>query len=261
MTSKSVDPSDSADSARPLRGRRALITGSSRGIGFEIARAFAAAGASVILNGRSHDALDSAAKVLKAEGYGVETADFDVAEEQAVEAFAATERPVDILVNNAGPRDRRGTADLPPGAVRALLDAHLVAAFALTRALAPGMATAGGGAIVNITSIAGPRARAGDPGYTAAKGALEALTRSHAVEFGPSGIRVNAIAPGFIATEANATLAADPEIAAFLRARAALPRWGRPEEIAAAALFLASPAASYITGHVLVVDGGLSVRM
>ncbi|MEM8818208.1 MAG: SDR family oxidoreductase [Pseudomonadota bacterium] len=260
MTSTS-DSVPSGLCARPLKGRRALITGSGRGIGFEVARALASAGAHVVLNGRSSRALKEAAGELEDEGHMVTTAAFDVTDEEAVDAFAAAGRPVDILVNNAGPRDRRATPDLPPAAVRDLIDAHLVAAFSLTRALAPGMAAAGGGAIVNVTSIAGPRARPGDPGYTAAKGALEALTRSHAVEFGPMGIRVNAIAPGFIATEANAGLAADPDIAAFLDARAAIPRWGRPEEVAEAAVFLASPAASYITGHVLVVDGGLSIRM
>ncbi|MEO0427115.1 MAG: SDR family oxidoreductase [Pseudomonadota bacterium] len=247
--------------AGALVGQLALVTGSGRGIGFAIARALGAAGAAVIVNGRSERATRDASDSLAAEGIDAAAAVFDAGDTDRAEAVAEEAGPIDILVNAAGPRDRRRTPDLPPGAVLDLFCAHALGAYALTRALAPGMAARGGGSVVNVTSIAGPRARPGDAGYTAAKGALEALTRSHAVEFGPSGIRVNAVAPGFTLTEANAAMADDPEIAAFLETRAAIPRWGRPAEVAAAALFLASPAASYITGHVLVVDGGLSVRM
>ena len=158
-------------------------------------------------------------------------------------------------------RDRRSTLDLPVEDLGTLLAVNATAAYALTRAVIPGMAASGGGSIINITSIAGPRARPGDAGYTMAKGALDALTRSHAVEFGREGIRVNAVAPGFMATEANEAWLDDAVVKNMLEERAAIPRWGRPEEVAGAAVYLASPAASYVNGHVLVVDGGLSVRM
>lgn len=242
-----------------LAGHRALITGAGRGLGLAIARAMGEAGAAVVLNGRDAATLDVAAATLRTAGIEAETAPFDVTETAAIERFAATAPPIDILVNNATRRDRRATPDLPVAAVEELVRVNATAAYALTRALVAGMRA--GGSIINVTSIAGPRARAGDPGYTLAKGALEALTRSHAIEFGAAGIRVNAIAPGFMATEANADFLDDPAVTAFLESRAAIPRWGRPAEVAGAAVFLASPAATYVTGHVLVVDGGLSVRM
>ncbi|MEO0820676.1 MAG: SDR family oxidoreductase [Pseudomonadota bacterium] len=243
-----------------LAGRRALVTGATRGLGLAMARAMAEAGATVWVNGRTAERCGDAAGALTAEGLHAAPAPFDVTDEAAVARwFAAAPDAPDILVNNATARDRRATADLPTADVASLVAVNALAAYSLTRHAAPGMA-ATGGAVVNITSIAGPRARPGDAGYTLAKGALEALTRSHAVEFGPA-IRVNAIAPGFMATEANAALIEDAAVLAVLETRAAIPRWGRPEEVAGAAVFLASPAASYITGHVLVVDGGLSVRM
>jgi gluconate 5-dehydrogenase len=133
---------------------------------------------------------------------------------------------------------------------------NLVGAWILCRAAADTMRAQGGGSIVNITSIAGPIARAGDAAYTTAKGALEAMTRALAAELGPHGIRANAIAPGYFATDTNAAMAQDPGVAQWLQQRTSLGRWGQPEEIAGAAVFLASPAASYITGHTLVVDGG-----
>ncbi|MEM6905156.1 MAG: SDR family oxidoreductase [Pseudomonadota bacterium] len=237
-----------------LTGRRALVTGAGRGLGWEIARGLAEAGAEVWLNGRDAAALEAAARIRAV----TRTAPFDVTNEAARQAWFDAHQ-VDILVNNATLRDRRPTAKLPVAAVTRLLEVNTLAAYALTRLALPGMAA--GGAIINMCSIAGPRAGPADPGYTLAKGGLEALTRAQAVELGGQGIRVNGIAPGFFATEANAAWVEDGPTNTYLESRVPLGRWARPAEIAGAAVFLASDAAAYINGHILVVDGGMSIKM
>ncbi len=243
-----------------LTGQVALVTGAARGLGRAIAAALAGQGALVLLNGRDPASLEAAVEAIRADGGAARALPGDITDPAAREAlFArirADHRRLDILVNNAGARARKDLADFAPGDIERVTGTNLFAPFEMSRLAATMMIAQGGGRIINIASIAGPIARGGDAAYTASKAGLVGLTRALAAELGPHAITVNAIAPGFFATEANTAMTADPEVAAWLAGRTSLGRWGEVGEIGGAAVFLASGAASFVTGHVLVVDGG-----
>lgn len=241
-----------------LHGKVALVTGAARGLGLVMATSLARAGAAVLVNGRDPARLAPVVEGLRAAGLDAAPLCFDVGDEQAVAAaFAGLER-LDILISNVGLRNRRPLDALSSADMREMLEVNLTAPFVLAKAAAALMLPRRWGRLIMVTSIAGPLSRAGDAAYTAAKGGLAALTRALAVEYGPQGITANAISPGFFATETNADRAADAKMQSFIEMRVPLRRWGRPAEIGGAAVFLASEEASYVNGHVLTVDGGVS---
>jgi gluconate 5-dehydrogenase len=241
-----------------LTGRTALVTGSARGIGFALARGLAAAGARVVLNGRDEVRLAEAA--ARVDGAG--TAAFDVTDHAAAaEAVAAVERdvgPIDILVNNAGMQHRTPLEDFTEADWSRLMRTNLDSVFHVGQAVARHMIPRRRGAIVNVASVQSELARPGIAPYVASKGGVKMLTKGMAADWGRHGIRVNGLAPGYFRTELNAALVADPAFSAWLTARTPLGRWGEVDELVGAAVFLASDAASFVTGHILYVDGGVT---
>jgi gluconate 5-dehydrogenase len=248
-----------------LSGRTALVTGSSQGLGLALARGLAQAGAAIVLNGRSAEKLAATAAALSRERFQVATAAFDVTDGSAVERevgrVEAEFGAIDILVNNAGIHQRAPLAEMTEAQWRAVLDTNLTAAFLVARAVAPRMIRRGAGKIINIASIIADVARPTIGNYAAAKGGLKTLTRAMAVEWGERGIQANAIAPGYFETDMNTALKANAEFDAWVRRRTPAGRWGRPEELAGAAVFLASRASDFVNGHMLVVDGGMTAAL
>jgi gluconate 5-dehydrogenase len=215
-----------------------------------------------VLNGRNREKLAAARAALAGEGFEAHAAPFDVTDDAAVaEGIAEIERAhgtVDILVNNAAMNQRKALEDFAPAEWRALMAANLDGAFFVTRALLPALKARRRGKIINVCSLASDIGRPNIVPYAVSKGAVRMLTRALAVELASHNVQVNGIAPGFFKTEMNAALVADREFSAWVARRTPAGRWGESAEIAGAAVFLASPAADYVTGHVLYVDGGFS---
>ncbi len=247
-----------------LNDRVALVTGASRGLGWAIARAMAGAGAVVVLNGRDRGVLEDRAAEIAQTGGAAAVAAFDVTDEAAgraaVDEIVESHGRLDVLVANAGIQHRAPLEEHAVEDFRRVVETNLTACYALARAAAEPMRRRQSGRIIMTASIMSSVARPTIPGYVAAKGGLAALARALAVELGPEGITCNAIAPGFIETEMTAVLAAQPEFTGWVAERTPLGRWGRPEEIGAPAVFLASEAGSYVNGHLLTVDGGMTIN-
>ena len=248
-----------------LSGKIALVTGAYRGLGFAIAQGLARAGATVVLNGRRPDELAAAAKTLTDAGHRATTSVFDVTDGVAVRsalgAIIALHGQLDILVNNAGIQRRNRLVDFTQQDWDDIIATNLTAPFLVSQAALPGMIARRSGKIIHIASLMSELARPTVVPYTAAKGGVRQLTRGMAVELAPHNIQVNAIAPGYFATEMNRALIDNAEFNAWVCKRTPAGRWGQPEEIAGLAVFLASAAADYMTGQMLVMDGGMSVAL
>jgi len=246
-----------------LTGRTALVTGSSQGLGNAMARGLAQAGAALVLNGRDGQKLAAAAEALRVEiaRSRVTTAAFDVTDGAAVARevarIEAEFAPIDILVNNAGIHRRAPLAEMTEAQWREVLDTNLTSAFLVARAVAPRMIARRAGKIINLCSVMSDVTRPTIGNYAAAKGGLKMLTKAMAVEWAKHGLQANAIAPGYFATELNRSLIENVEFNQWICGRTPAGRWGRPEELAGVAVFLASRASDFVNGQILAVDGGL----
>ena len=248
-----------------LRGKRALVTGSSRGIGLAIARALAGAGAELVLNARDPVALGTAAADLSAEGASVTALAFDVTDAQGVgDAIGHCESsigPIDILVNNAGVQHRSPLESFPAEAFDRVIATNLTSVFTVGQAVARHMIGRGRGKIINICSVMSAVSRPGIAPYAASKAAVANLTRGMATDWARHGLNVNGIAPGYITTELNAALTSDAEFDGWVKRRTPMGRWGGTEELGGAAVFLSSEAAAFVNGHILYVDGGFTATV
>ena len=248
-----------------LTTRLALVTGSSKGIGLSLARALGSAGASLVLNARNAAALETARAALAAEGHTVHALAFDVTDPDAVLAGVdQVERdigPIEILVNNAGVQHRTPLQDFPLEAWRRLTATNIDSVYLMGQAVARRMIARGHGKIINICSVQSELARPGIAPYTATKGAVKMLTKGMATDWGRLGLQVNGIGPGYFRTELNQALVDDPVFSGWLANRTPMARWGEVEELAGAAIFLASDASSFVNGHILYVDGGITASL
>ena len=244
-----------------LAGRTALITGASQGIGLSLAEALGQAGARVALNGRTEAKLVAAVETLRGKGINALTSVFDVTSaEQASAAVAALEADVgavDILVNNAGIQRRGPLESFSDADWTELLNTNLGGVYYVSKAVAPHMIARGAGKIINIGSVQCELARPKIAPYTATKGGVRNLTRGMCADWGPHGLQINAIAPGYFDTALNKALVEDDAFSAWISKRTPAGRWGRLEDLHGAAVFLASRASDFVNGQTLFVDGGL----
>ncbi len=248
-----------------LDGRLALITGSSAGIGLALARGLGQAGAAVVLNGRNAQTLSQAAHMLRDEGITVHERAFDVTDadqvKAQVEGIENQIGPVDILINNAGIQRRGPLHEFAHSDWHDIMQTNLNSVFFVGQTVAQHMIPRGRGRIINICSVQSELGRPGISPYMATKGAVKMLTKGMAIDWGPLGLNVNGIGPGYFKTELNEKLVNDPTFSAWLTNRTPSRRWGEVEELAGAAVFLASDASSFVNGHILYVDGGVTAQL
>ena len=245
-----------------LSGKRAIVTGSTAGIGFAIAKGLADSGAEVIVNGRTAKRVDDAVtelkKTAKATPSGIVA---DLATAKGAVDFIKQAADADILVNNLGIFEPKPFADITDDDWRVSMDVALDACFRLSRKVAAGMVQRGWGRVVMVSSVNARIGRGTNTAYITAKAGLEGLTRGLAAEVATSGVTVNCIAPGYIATDINTAFRADLARYEWIRNRTPMKRWGTPQDLAGTAVFLASEASAFMTGQVLVVDGGMTIAI
>lgn len=247
-----------------LKGKRALITGSSQGIGYALAKGLDQAGAEIILNGRDKEKLDQSAKALEANQKLFQLS-FDVtdykATEEAINNFESQFGGINILINNAGMQHRSQLEDFPPEMFEQLMRTNVSSVFNVSQVMAKHMIKRGSGKIINIASVQTSLARPGIAPYTATKGAVGNLTKGMATDWAKYGLQCNAIAPGYFDTPLNAALVADNDFTSWLKKRTPAGRWGKVEELVGASIFLSSSASNFINGHTLYVDGGITASL
>ena len=248
-----------------LNGKTALVTGSSAGIGLALAQGLAGAGAAVVLNARNAGKLEAAAARLREQGATVHARAFDVTDAAAVAAAVAGIEaqigPIDILVNNAGMQKRAPLQDFEQADWQQLMRTNLDSVFIVGQAVARHMIPRGRGKIINICSVQSELGRPNIAPYTASKGAVKMLTKGMAIDWGPHGLQVNGLGPGYFKTELNQALVDNPEFSAWLIGRTPSRRWGDVEDLVGAAVFLASDASRFVNGHILYVDGGVTATL
>jgi gluconate 5-dehydrogenase len=243
-----------------LQGKRILVTGSNGGIGYTIAQGLAQHGANIILNGRDEQKLERAAESLRVQGFQIETSRFDVTIESEIEAAILdleTRGSLDVLINNAGIQRRVSLENLSLETWNEVLTTNLTSAMLVSKTVAKGMIAQKSGKIINICSLMSDVARTTTGAYTAAKGGLRMLTKAMCADWAQHNLQINAIGPGYFATEMTKPLVENQEFNAWVVGRTPAKRWGQPEELIGAAVFFSSSASNFVNGQILYVDGGM----